>query len=102
MEFIKLSVDGEVEKLSYVDKSKDEEEYYHAFNAFIHEAIDCDYYEIAPAYNLMHDDIAVLVDEEGKLIGKRINHVAWILCNGANIFDEIVGDVLFCGLCRTG
>ena len=100
MEFIKLTVEGKLEHIE-ADFPETEEEFCNSFNNFVHKQIGCEMYELAPTPSLWNG-ACMLVDESGKLTGKKVNIVAWWIANRLNPLDPIVGDVLFCGMHRVG
>ena len=79
----------------------DDKELDSSFNEFVHREIDCDIYQAVDVGGTFKG-VIMLVDDEGKLDGKRVNRIAWLIYNGCNPLDYIVGDVIFCGTHRVG
>ena len=63
----------------------------------VHELIDCELFEIVSLPN--YGDLLMIVDETGKLTGKRCNPVASAVYPGTAYGDYIVGDVLIGKVC---
>lgn len=101
MNFIKITAEGKLVEIEKDFELDEDGALPREFNDFVHEAINCEMYEHAPT-PLLPKGLAMLVDESGKLTGKKINTIAWYLANGWNAADPIVGDVLICGMHRVG
>ena len=72
-----------------------------SFNEFVHRELDCEIYEAVDVSGTFKN-IMMLVDECGKLRQCYANVIAWMIYNGMDYYDPIVGDVLFVGLHRVG
>lgn len=82
---VKITAEG---KISIVEiERKDEMQFVEAIQKEVG-----GYFEIVLADLPVSDNIAIHVDEEGKIKGKQINRVATALYNNPN--DVIVGDVI--------
>ena len=98
--FIKLTTDNHfciVSIPEVPDKGKDGR-----FNAFVHQELDCDTYELVYIPMIHDQEIVMLVDESGLLNGKSANLFPWFLYSGLSWEAPIVGDVLFVGTHRVG
>lgn len=98
--FIKLSAKTNTAELLEIPAVEDKE-LDNSFNEFVHREIDCDIYEAVDVGGTF-DGVMMLVDESGKWRGKQVNNIAWLIYNGCNPLDHIVGDVIFCGTHRVG
>lgn len=98
--FIKLSAATNAANVLEIPAA-DDKELDNSFNEFVHREIDCDLYEVVDVGSTFRG-IMMLVDESGKWRGKQVNNIAWLLYNGCNPLDHIVGDVIFCGTHRVG
>lgn len=98
--FIKLSAEKNTAEVLEIPAVEDKE-LDNSFNKFVHRELDCDLYEAVDVGGTF-SDCMMLVDEEGKLCGKCVNRIAWLIYNGCNPLDHIVGDVIFCGTHRVG
>lgn len=98
--FIKLSAATNAANVMEIPAA-DDKELDNSFNEFVRREIDCDLYEAVDVGGTFRG-IMMLVDEIGKWRGKQVNNIAWLLYNGCNPLDHIVGDVIFCGTHRVG
>lgn len=98
--FIKLSAETNTAEVLEIPAVEDKE-LDSSFNEFVHREIDCDIYEAVDVGGTFKN-VIMMVDESGKLCGKRVNRIAWLIYNGCNPLDYIVGDVIFCGMHRVG
>lgn len=97
---IKLSAATNAAKVLEIP-TVDDKELDNSFNEFVHREINCDLYEAVDVSGTL-GGVMMLVDESGKWRGKQVNNIAWLLYNGCNPRDHIVGDVIFCGTHRVG
>lgn len=98
--FIKLSAEKNTAEVLEIPAVEDKE-LDNSFNEFVHREIDCDLYGAVDVGGTF-DGVTMLVDESGKWRGKQVNNIAWLIYNGCNPLDHIVGDVIFCGTHRVG
>lgn len=98
--FIKLSAATNAAKVLEIP-TVDDKELDNSFNEFVHREINCDLYEAVDVSGTL-GGVMMLVDESGKWRGKQVNNIAWLIYNGCNPLDHIVGDVIFCGTHRVG
>jgi hypothetical protein len=98
--FIKLSAKTNKAEIVSIPAVPDKE-LDSSFNEFIHRELDCDIYEAVDVGGTFRN-IMMLVDERGKLRHCYANMIAWMIYNGIDYRDPIVGDVMFVGLHRVG
>jgi hypothetical protein len=98
--FIKLSAAKNTAEVLEIPAVEDKE-LDNSFNEFVHHEINCDLYEAVDVGGTFKN-VMMLVDESGKWRGKQVNNIAWLIYNGCNPRDHIVGDVIFCGTHRVG